>query len=101
AEEALQRPRGLPARGVSEAGSLMGGQVAAEELPRQRLARHGRAREPGIEPLERARPQPALGELRPEAAHLALPEEVVAGKHLVGAFAGKHDLDAVTAHETR
>ena len=38
------------------------------------------------------------GSPRPEATHLVLAEDVVAGKQLIGSFAREHDLEARIAH---
>ena len=101
-EQALQR-RAVERqrRSWPKPGSPAVSELLAEELPRHRPLRHRRPRQVGIEPLEQPRPPRRLGLAGPEAADLGLAEQVVAGEHLVGAFAGQHDLDAGVVHQLR
>ena len=51
-----------------------------------------------IQPAQEQRPPLRIRPARPEAAHGGFLEDVVAAEDLVGAFAGKHDLEAVVAY---
>ncbi len=82
-----------------------GSAQASRPRPKNSL-RHGplgdrRSSEVGVEPFEEARPERRGRLATPEAADLALAEQVVACEHLVGAFSGEHHLDAGLPHQPR
>ncbi len=102
-EQPLQRGGAERQRGSwPKPGSRAPVEVAAEELARHRPLRDRRAREVRDRAARAAAGASVdAGCARPEAAHLGLAEQVVAGEHLVGALAGQHDLDAGVAHQLR
>ena len=83
----------------------MAGSSASRSWPKKLRANAGRAagvaRHPRVEQLDRAVAGGRARVAGPEGAHPALPEDVVAAEHLVGALARHHDLVAVVPHQPR
>ena len=70
----------------------------AEELVRDGALRDRGPLEIRVEAIEQARPPRRLRLARPEAANPGFAKQVIAGEHLVGAFAGEHHGHAGLAH---
>src|SRR3954463_566937 len=79
----------------------MGFEVAPEELTPHCLLGYGRPLKIGIQSFKEARTQAARALLCPKASYFPLPEQVVPGEHLIGAFTGEDHLNSMRPNKPR
>ena len=76
-------------------------QVLRVEAGEEGAGARGVGREPAVQPAEEQRAQLGRRVARPEAPHLVLAEDVVAGEELVRRLAREHDLEPCFLHRAR